>query len=117
MLGGAVRTNDGFAKTDPRSHNPRFEGDNFAKNLAVVDRLGALAAEFKLTPAQLALSWLYAQGDDIFPIPGSKRVTHLEENAAAAGVHLTPEQVARIEEIAPKGVAAGARSNDPITVG
>jgi len=117
MLTGTVRTNDGFAPTDPRARNPRFEGDNFAKNMLVVDRLTAFATESGITSAQLALAWLYAQGDDIIPIPGTKRVKYLEENAAAASVHLTPADLARIAEIAPKGVAAGARSSDPITVG
>ncbi|MGA2394954.1 MAG: aldo/keto reductase [Candidatus Lustribacter sp.] len=117
MLTGAVRSNGGFGAGDPRAHNPRFAGDNFARNLAVVDRLGALAGELGLTSAQLALAWLYARGDDIIPIPGTKRVRYLEENAAATTVRLSPATLARIDEIAPKGVAAGARSNDPITVG
>jgi aryl-alcohol dehydrogenase-like predicted oxidoreductase len=116
MLTATVRTNDGFAATDPRAKNPRFDGENFSKNMAVVDRLAALAGEFGLTGAQLALAWLYAQGDDIVPIPGTKRVRYLEENAVAASVKLTPAQLARIDAIAPKGVAAGARSSDPITV-
>jgi aryl-alcohol dehydrogenase-like predicted oxidoreductase len=116
MLTGTVRTNDGFAPTDPRARNPRFEGDNFTKNMEVVDRLAALAAEFAVTSAQLALAWLYAQGNDIIPIPGTKRVKYLEENVASTTVHLTPEKLARILAIAPKGVAAGARSSDPITV-
>jgi len=117
MLTGTVRSNAGFAPSDPRSHNPRFAGDNFTRNLAVVDRLSALGAELGVTSAQLALAWLYAQGDDIVPIPGTKHARYLEENAAAAELHLTPAQVARIGEIVPKGVAAGARSQDPITVG
>jgi aryl-alcohol dehydrogenase-like predicted oxidoreductase len=117
MLTGTVRRSDGFATSDPRSHNPRFEGANFARNLAVVDALAALATELGLTSAQLALAWLYAQGGDIIPIPGTKRVKYLEENAAAVDVHLTPANLARIDAIAPKGVAAGARSSDPITVG
>ena len=117
MLTGTVRTNDGFAPSDPRARNPRFEGDNFVKNMVVVDRLAALAAELGLTSAQLALAWLYAQGDDIIPIPGTKRVKYLEENVAAAAVRLTPASLARIGAIAPKGIAAGARSSDPITVG
>lgn len=117
MLTGTVRTNGGFAPSDPRSRSPRFEGDNFAKNMVVVDRLAALAAEFGVTSAQLALAWLYAQGDDIIPIPGTKRVKHIEENVAALKVHLTPANLARVLAIAPKGIAAGARSSDPITVG
>ena len=116
MLTATVRTNDGFAPSDPRAKNPRFESGNFPKNMAVVDRLAAYAGEIGLTGAQLALAWLYAQGDDIVPIPGTKRVRYLVENAAAADVTLTPAQRARINEIAPKGVAAGARSSDPITV-
>jgi aryl-alcohol dehydrogenase-like predicted oxidoreductase len=117
MLTGTVRSNDGFGAGDPRGHNPRFEGDNFVLNLAVVDRLGVLATELGLTGAQLALAWLYARGDDIIPIPGTKRRRYLEENAAATAVALSPAVLARIDEIAPNGVAAGARSNDPITVG
>jgi aryl-alcohol dehydrogenase-like predicted oxidoreductase len=117
MLTGTVRTNDSFAPTDPRSRNPRFEGENFAKNMALVDRLTALAAELGVTSAQLALAWLYAQGNDIVPIPGTKRVKYLEENAAAVNVHLTKTDLERILAIAPKEAVAGARSNDPITVG
>jgi len=117
ILTGAVRANGNFAPVDPRSRIQRFVGDNFAKNLAVVDRLGALAAEIGVTNTQLALAWLYGQGDDIVPIPGTKRVKYLEENVGAVAVHLTPAQLARIDAIAPKGVAAGTRSNDPITVG
>ena len=115
MLTGAVRSNAGFGSADPRARNPRFAGENFAKNIAIVDRLSTLAAELGLTAAQLALAWLYAQGDDIVPIPGTKRVQYLEQNAAAVGVRLAPAALARIDAIAPKGVAAGARSNDPIT--
>ena len=116
MLTGTVRSNEGFAPSDPRARNPRFEGDNFTHNMAVVDRLGALAAELGLTGAQLALAWLYAQGDDIIPIPGTKHAMYLEANVAAASVRLTAESLERIRAIAPKGVAAGARSSDPITV-
>jgi aryl-alcohol dehydrogenase-like predicted oxidoreductase len=116
MLTGTVRNNASFRDQDPRSRNPRFEGDNFTKNISVVDHLSALAGEFGMTSAQLALAWLYAQGDDIIPIPGTKRVKYLEENAAATNIHLTAEQLARIAAVAPKGVAAGARSHDPITV-
>lgn len=116
MLTGTVRANDGFGAADPRGHNPRFAGDNFGQNLAVVDRLGALAHELGLTAAQLALAWLFSRGDDVIPIPGTKRTRNLEENAVAAGVPLSATNLARVEQIAPKGVAAGARSNDPITI-
>jgi aryl-alcohol dehydrogenase-like predicted oxidoreductase len=116
MLTGTVRANDGFAPSDPRARNPRFNDENFGKNMAVVDRLTALAGELSFTGAQLALAWLYAQGDDIIPIPGTKHTSRIEENVAATAIRLTPEQLARIAAIAPKGVAAGARSADPITV-
>ena len=117
ILTGTVRMDASFGPGDPRRRIPRYVGENFEKNLSVVDQLAALAAELGLTASQLALAWLYAQGDDIIPIPGTKRVKYLEENAAAAGVHLTPAHVARIDAIAPKGVVAGARSSDPITIG
>ena len=116
ILSGAVRTNDAFTPGDPRSRIPRFAGENFVANMKTVDRLAALAGELGLTAAQLALAWLYAQGDDIVPIPGTNLVKYLEENAAAAAVKLSPAALERIAAIAPKGVAAGARSNDPITV-
>jgi aryl-alcohol dehydrogenase-like predicted oxidoreductase len=116
MLTGTVRTNDSFEPTDPRARNPRFNDDNFIKNMQIVDRLTALAGDLGMTGAQLALAWVYAQGDDIVPIPGTKRVNYLEENVAAAAVHLNPAQLERIAAIAPKGIAAGARSADPITV-
>ena len=117
ILTGTVRANTAFGAPDPRKRIPRFEGDNFVKNLAVVDRLAALATELGITSGQLALAWLYAQGNDIVPIPGTKRVTYIEENAAAVDVHLTAANVARIDAIAPKGIVAGARSSDPITIG
>ena len=104
-----------FDSSDPRSHNPRFEGANFERNLSLVDRFAALAREFGLSATQLAIAWLLAQGNDIVPIPGTKRRTHLEENVAAAAVTLTPAQLARIDELVPKGAVAGARSSDPIT--
>jgi aryl-alcohol dehydrogenase-like predicted oxidoreductase len=116
FLSATVRAT-GFEIKDPRSRNPRFSDENFTKNLAMVDRFAALASEFGLSAAQLALAWIYAQGPDIVPIPGSKRVQHLEENVAALDVKLTPDQLARVEAIVPKGSAAGARSADPITIG
>jgi len=117
ILTGTVRMGTQFGPSDPRRRVPRYAGENFEKNVAVVDRLAAVAAELGLSAAQLALAWLYAQGDDIVPIPGTKRVKYLEENAKAAAVRLTAAQVARIDAVAPKGVVAGARSSDPITVG
>jgi aryl-alcohol dehydrogenase-like predicted oxidoreductase len=114
LLTGTVRA-IAFESSDPRAHNPRFEGENFERNVSLVDAFGNLAREFGLSPAQLAIAWLLAQGNDIVPIPGTKRRTYLEENVAAAGVKLTVAQLARIAEVVPKGAAAGARSSDPIT--
>jgi aryl-alcohol dehydrogenase-like predicted oxidoreductase len=111
LLSATVRET-GFPLQDPRSRNPRFTAENFATNLGIVDRFAALATELGLSPAQLALAWLYAQGDDIVPIPGSKRVAHLEENAAAVDVRLSAEQLARIDAAVPKGSAVGARTAD-----
>ena len=108
ILSGTIRER-AFAASDPRNRNPRFSEDNFATNLNIVDRFAALAAEFGLSASQLALAWLYAQGPDIIPIPGTKRVAHLEENVAASNVHLTAEQRARIDAAVPKGSASGAR--------
>jgi aryl-alcohol dehydrogenase-like predicted oxidoreductase len=92
-----------------RSFSPRFMGDNFQKNLDVVTRVETIAKEKNCTPGQLAIAWLLAQGRDIIPIPGTKRRKYLEENAAAARVKLTAEDLRRIEEAAPKGIAAGPR--------
>ena len=91
---------------------PRFQGENFQKNLALVERIKAIAAEKSVTPAQLALAWVLAQGQDIVPIPGTKRRTYLEQNAAAVAVRLTSEELRRINEVVPNGAAAGARYAD-----
>jgi aryl-alcohol dehydrogenase-like predicted oxidoreductase len=112
FLAGTIRSIDDFAPDDFRRVSPRFVGENFARNLAVVDRTRTIAAELGVTPSQLALAWVLARGEDMFPIPGTKRVAYLEENAAAAALSLTPEVLARIEEVAPKGVAAGERYAD-----
>jgi len=88
---------------------PRFQGENFARNLELVRRVEALAKEKRCTPAQLALAWVLAQSDDIVPIPAPKRRKYLEENAAALDVTLTPKDLARPDELTPQGVAAGAR--------
>jgi aryl-alcohol dehydrogenase-like predicted oxidoreductase len=99
-----------------RKISPRFEGDNLDRNLKVVARLKEIAQEKGITPSQLALAWVLAQGDDIVPIPGTKRRKYLEENVAAASVKLSKSDVARIEEAAPKGFAAGGRYHDMSTV-
>jgi aryl-alcohol dehydrogenase-like predicted oxidoreductase len=99
-----------------RKISPRFEGDNLDQNLKVVARLKEIAQEKGITPSQLALAWVLAQGDDIVPIPGTKRRKYLEENIAAADVKLSKSDLARIEDAAPKGFAAGGRYHDMSTV-
>jgi aryl-alcohol dehydrogenase-like predicted oxidoreductase len=112
LLTGEVRDPATFGDGDSRRRHPRFQGDNLAKNLALVDEVRAIAGELNATATQVAIAWLMAQGNDIIPIPGTKRVKHLEENAAAASVRLTPEHVARIAAVVPKGVAAGSRKSE-----
>jgi aryl-alcohol dehydrogenase-like predicted oxidoreductase len=109
FLTGQFQSLADFAADDYRHHSPRFQGENFAKNLQVVDRIKAIAAEKGATASQLALAWVLAQGDDLVPIPGTKRRTYLEENAAAVDLMLSAEDLRRIDEVAPKGVAAGDR--------
>jgi aryl-alcohol dehydrogenase-like predicted oxidoreductase len=109
FLSGSVRTLDTLPPTDFRRGLPRFQEENLGRNLALADRLRDLARERGCTPAQLALAWLLAQGDDIVPIPGTKRRTYLEENVAAADLTLSAADRARIEEAIPKGSAAGGR--------
>jgi aryl-alcohol dehydrogenase-like predicted oxidoreductase len=109
MLTGEIKSPADFGPEDRRGMFPRFQGDNFAKNLAVVEQVKLIAAEKKVTPAQLALAWVLAQGKDVVAIPGTKRRKYLEQNAAAADVVLTPQDLARIDQVAPKGIAAGAR--------
>ena len=90
-------------------NSPRFQGENFQKNLDLVTRVESLATEKKCTPSQLALAWLLAQGGDIIPIPGTKRRKYLEDNVGALNVTLSADDLRRIEEVAPKGAAAGSR--------
>jgi len=112
FLTGQIRRFEDFAPDDYRRNSPRFQGENFQKNLDLVRRVEAIAKEKKCTPSQLALAWLLAQGDDIIPIPGTKRRKYLEENAGALQVKLTPEDLRRIDEVAPHGAAQGARYNE-----
>ena len=100
---------DEFADDDFRRNHPRFEGENLSSNLALVERVRNLADEKGATPAQLAIAWLLAQGDDIVPIPGTKRRRYLEENAGALELKLSPEDLAAIDEVAPPGAVAGDR--------
>lgn len=107
FLSGAITTPDDFAADDFRRTDPRFQGDNFARNLAVVGEVRRLAQEKSVTPSQLALAWVLRQG--AVPIPGTKRRRYLEENAAAPDVTFTDEDLAAIEAVAPRGVASGDR--------
>jgi aryl-alcohol dehydrogenase-like predicted oxidoreductase len=109
FLAGKIKRFEDFAPDDYRRHSPRFQGENFQKNLELVSRVDEIAKEKKCTPSQLALAWLLAQGGDILPIPGTKRRKYLEENAGALQVKLTPEDLRRIDEVAPHGAAAGTR--------
>jgi aryl-alcohol dehydrogenase-like predicted oxidoreductase len=109
FLTGRFKTPEDLPADDWRRNNPRFQGTNFQKNLDLVARVEQLAREKGCTPAQLALAWLLARGSDIVPIPGTKQRARLEENVAALSVKLTGADLARIEGVAPKGVAAGAR--------
>jgi aryl-alcohol dehydrogenase-like predicted oxidoreductase len=109
FLSGQITRVEDLDKNDYRRFSPRFQGDNFARNLALVDRIRAMAAAKRCTPSQLALAWVLAQGGDIVPIPGTKRRTYLEENLGALEVTLTAEDLAEIDRIAPRGAAAGMR--------
>jgi aryl-alcohol dehydrogenase-like predicted oxidoreductase len=111
FLAGRFRSPDDLAPGDWRRNNPRFTGENFRRNLALADRVRELAGEKGCTPAQLALAWLIRRGDDVIPIPGTSSITRLEENVAAVDVRLTAEDLDRIEQVAPKGAAAGERYN------
>ena len=109
FLSGRFRNVADLAEGDMRRGTPRFEDDNFAKNLALLDRIEQLAAARGITPSQLALAWLLARGEHIVPIPGTTNPSRLAENAAAAGIELDADELAAIDAIAPRGVAAGAR--------
>ncbi|MGD1943877.1 MAG: aldo/keto reductase [Leptolyngbyaceae cyanobacterium] len=116
FLTGAFQSPDDFAEDDYRRHAPRFQGENFAKNLALVDQVQAIAQAKGVTPAQLALAWLLAQGDDLVPIPGTKRRQYLEENVAAVAIELTADELAQIDAVAPQGAAVGDRYANMSTV-
>jgi aryl-alcohol dehydrogenase-like predicted oxidoreductase len=109
FLGGGIRKIEDLAPDDWRRSSPRYQGENFAHNVRLVERVEALAAEKGVTSAQLALAWVLHQGDDIVPIPGTKRRAYLEQNIAAAEIRLSAEDLARIEEASPKGAALGDR--------
>jgi len=113
FLTGRFRTpEDVGGEGDFRGANPRFQGENFVRNRKIVDQVEAIAAEKGVTAGQVALAWLLHQGDDIVPIPGTKRVKYLEENVAAVDVRLTEEDLRRLDEAAPRGATAGERYPD-----
>jgi aryl-alcohol dehydrogenase-like predicted oxidoreductase len=112
FLTGRFTSPEDLPEDDFRRHNPRFQGENFARNLAVVDKVNELAAQKDVAPGQLALAWVLAQGVDIVPIPGTTKVANLEQNVAATEIELTEDDLAQIDAIAPAGVAAGERYPD-----
>ena len=112
FLTGRFQTFDDLPADDYRRSSPRFQGENFGKNLGLIRAIETMAAKKKCTPAQLALAWVLARGEDLVPIPGTKSRVRLEENVRALDVRLTPADLARIEEIAPKGVASGERYHE-----
>ena len=117
FLTGAITSLDDLQADDFRRNNPRFAGDNLAHNLQLVERVRTIASEKGITPGQLALAWVSAQGDDVVPIPGTKRIAYLEENVAASDVALDADDLARIEAAAPTGAARGDRYPDMRGIG
>lgn len=117
LLSGTITSADGLDESDFRRLSPRFDGDNLARNLDQLDTLKRIAAARGVTPAQVALAWLLAQGDDIFAIPGTKRVSYLEDNVAAGQIVLTPEEVADLSDAMPIGSAHGERYPEAGRVG
>jgi aryl-alcohol dehydrogenase-like predicted oxidoreductase len=109
FLSGRITSPDDFGENDFRRNHPRFTGENFARNLELVERVRELAERKGVTPSQLAIAWVLAQGDDVVPIPGTKRRSYLEENLGALDVELTAEDLAAIERVTPRGSAAGER--------
>jgi aryl-alcohol dehydrogenase-like predicted oxidoreductase len=116
FLTGQITSPDDFAPDDFRRHAPRFQGENFQRNLDLVARVRQIASSKGCTPGQLAIAWLLAQGDDIVPIPGTKRLRYLDENLAAADVSLTDAELAAVNEAAPPGAPAGERYADMASI-
>jgi len=116
FLSGKIQSLNDLDPKDYRRYSPRFQGENFAKNLQVLEQVQAIAAEKQVTPSQLAIAWLLAQGNDLVPIPGTKRRAYLEENAAAVDITLTAEELARINQVASQGAAVGDRYPDMSSV-
>lgn len=116
FLTGQIQNFEDLPEGDYRRNSPRFQGENFDKNLELVEKVREIAEEKGVAPSQLAISWLLHQGEDIVPIPGTKRRKYLEENAEAPGIELSDEELSRIDEAAPKDAAAGERYPDMSTV-
>jgi aryl-alcohol dehydrogenase-like predicted oxidoreductase len=116
FLTGRFRSIEDLPEDDFRRVNPRFEGENFARNLELVEKVEEIAAEQGVPAGQLALAWVLAQGEDVVPIPGTKHVEYLEQNVAAARIELSDEDLRRIDEVAPRGVATGERYADMSSV-
>ena len=114
FLTGTIRSLDDFDTDDSRRTNPRFTGENFQRNVDLADEVGALAKEIGATPAQVAIAWLLAQGEDVVPIPGTKKVSRLEENVAADAVELSTEQLQRLTDLTPP--SGGHHSDDQMTM-
>jgi aryl-alcohol dehydrogenase-like predicted oxidoreductase len=113
FLTGQIKSPDDLAPDDWRRMNPRFQGENFQKNLDLVREIEAMAKRKGVLPSQLALAWVLAKGDDIIPIPGTKRIKYLEENAAAASIRLSGDELAQLDRALPPGSAAGTRYAEP----
>jgi aryl-alcohol dehydrogenase-like predicted oxidoreductase len=116
ILTGAITSTDALDADDFRRHNPRYQGEAFEANLALVAEVRRLAEQKGVTAGQLALAWVLAQGDDVVPIPGTKRVKYLEENVAAASVELTPADLDALEQAVPRDAARGERYPDMSTI-
>ncbi|WP_285249172.1 aldo/keto reductase [Pseudarthrobacter sp. efr-133-R2A-89] len=116
FLTGQIRSVDDFADDDFRRHSPRFQGENFTRNLELVDRVKELADQKQCTPGQLALAWLLAQGEHIVPIPGTKKRERLRENLGAVDVELSADELRLLDELAPAGSTAGARYPNMSTI-
>ena len=117
FLAGRFSSPDELEEGDFRKHHPRMQGENFERNRALAERVQALASEKGCTPAQLALAWVLSRGEDVVPIPGTKRRTYLEQNAAASDVELTEEELRELDESFPPGAAAGTRYADMSSIG
>jgi aryl-alcohol dehydrogenase-like predicted oxidoreductase len=116
FLSGRFTSPDDLPEDDFRRHNPRFQGENFERNFEIVNRVREIAEEKGVTPAQVALAWVHHQGEDVVPIPGTKRRRYLEENIAATEIALSDEELSRLDEAAPPGATAGDRYPDMSTV-